>query len=57
MLLENLRAGVKDPLTGVQMVAAFYEADTATLGRCDDSSGYAGDSFRHDAKELFLEYA
>lgn len=57
MLLENLRAGVSDPLTGVQMVAAFYGADAATLGRCDDSSGYVGDIFRYDAKELFLEYA
>ena len=57
MLLEDIKAGVTDPLTGVELVAAFYKADDATLGRCDDSDGYVGDVFRYDAKELFVEYA
>ena len=57
MLLQDLRAGVTDPLTGVGLVAAFYAADENTLGRCDDSSGTIGDIFRYDAKELFMEYA
>lgn len=39
------------------MVAAFYETDKGTLGNCDDSSGYVGDVYRFDAKELFVGYA
>ncbi|MFH0959122.1 MAG: hypothetical protein V1897_10510 [Pseudomonadota bacterium] len=57
MLLQDLKAGVSDPLTGVELLAAFYEADEGTLGRCDDSSGNVGDVFRYDAKELFVDYA
>ncbi|WP_027360645.1 DUF6880 family protein [Desulforegula conservatrix] len=56
-LLQNLKAGVTEPLTGVQLVAAFFETDKGTLGNCDDSSGNVGDVFRYDAKELFVEYA
>ena len=36
-LLEDLRAGVTDPRTGAELVAAFYECDTGALGSCDDS--------------------
>lgn len=57
MLLQDLKAGVTDPLTGVELVAAFYETDKGVLGHCDDSSGHVGDVFRYDAKELFVEYA
>jgi len=57
MLLQDLKAGVTDPLTGVEMVAAFYETDEGVLGHSDDSSGHIGDVFRFDAKELFVEYA
>lgn len=56
-LLEDLRAGVTDPRTGAELVAAFYECDTGALGNCDDSSGHVGDVFRHDARELFVSYA
>ncbi|KAF0216745.1 MAG: hypothetical protein FD174_3568 [Geobacteraceae bacterium] len=56
-LLEDLRAGVTDPRTGAELVAAFYEYDTGALGNCDDSSGHVGDVFRHDARELFVSYA
>jgi hypothetical protein len=39
MLLQDLKAGVDDPLTGVELVAAFYEADNTIFEMCDDSSG------------------
>ena len=57
MLLQDVKAGVTDPLTGIKLVAAFYETDESVFNRCDDSSGHVGDVFRFDAKELFLEYA
>jgi hypothetical protein len=57
VFLKNLKAGVSDPLTGVALVAAFYETDSGVLGHCDDSSGHVGDVFRYDAKELFVDYA
>ncbi|MBE0584658.1 MAG: hypothetical protein IH612_12990, partial [Desulfofustis sp.] len=57
MLLQDVKAGVADPLTGVEFVAAFYEADSTIFEMCDDSSGTIGDVFRSDAKELFVEYA
>ena len=56
-LLEDLRAGVTDPRTGTELVAAFYQADSAILAHCDDSSGQIGDLFRYDAKDLFVAYA
>lgn len=57
MLLQNVKAGVDDPLTGVELVAAFYEADSTIFEMCDDSSGNIGDVFRYNAKELFVNYA
>lgn len=57
MLLQDLKSGVSDPLTGVELVAAFYEADNTIFEMCDDSSGNIGDVFRYDAKELFVDYA
>ncbi len=57
MLLQDLKSGVDDPLTGVELVAAFYEADNTIFEMCDDSSGNIGDVCRYDAKELFVDYA
>ena len=57
MLLQDLKSGVDDPLTGVELVAAFYESDNTIFEMCDDSSGDIGDVFRYDAKELFVDYA
>jgi len=57
MLLQDLQSGVDDPLTGVELVAVFYEADNTIFEMCDDSSGNIGDVFRYDAKELFVDYA
>ncbi len=57
MLLQDLKSGVDDPIAGVELVAAFYEADNTIFEMCDDSSGNIGDVFRYDAKELFVEYA
>ncbi len=57
MLLQDLKSGVDDPLTGIELVAAFYEADSSIFEMCDDSSGNIGDIFRYDAKELFVDYA
>lgn len=56
-LLEDLRAGVSEPRTGAELVAAFYECDAGALGSCDDSNGHVGDIFRYDARELFVSYA
>jgi hypothetical protein len=49
MLLQDLKIGVDDPITGVELVAAFYEADNTIFEMCDDSSGNVGDVFRYDA--------
>lgn len=57
MLLQDLKSGMDDPITGVELVAAFYEADNSIFEMCDDSSGNIGDVFRYTAKELFVEYA
>jgi hypothetical protein len=57
MLLQDLKFGVSDPLTGIELVAAFYEADNTIFEMCDDSSGNIGDVFRYDGKELFVDYA
>lgn len=57
MLLQDLKTGVDDPLTGVELVAEFFEADHTIFEMCDDSSGNIGDVFRYDAKELFVDYA
>jgi hypothetical protein len=57
MLLQDLKSGVSDPLTGIELVAGFYEADNTIFEMCDDSSGDIGDVFRYDAKDLFVNYA
>jgi len=57
MMLQELKSGVDDPITGDELIAALYEADNAIFGRCDDSSGNIGDVFRNTAKELFVDYA
>ena len=56
-MLQELKAGVDDPRTGTELVAAFYKTDKYTLGNCDDSSGHVSDVYRFDAKELFIHYA
>lgn len=57
MLLQDVKAGVDDPLTGIELVAEFYESDNTIFEMCDDSSGNIGDVFCYDAKELFVDYA
>ena len=57
MLLQDVKAGVGDPLTGIELVAVFYEADNTIFEMCDDSSGNIGDVFSYNAKELFVDYA
>ena len=56
-LLADLRAGVQQPQTGVELVAAFFECDKSVFERCDDSNGTVGDVFRFDARQLFIHYA
>jgi hypothetical protein len=56
-LLQDLKAGVSDPLTGVELVSAFYETDRSVFDNCDDSSGHVNGVYDFDAKELFVEYA
>ncbi len=57
MLLQDLKSGTDDPLSGVELIATFYEADSTIFEMCDDSSGTIGDVFYYDAKELFVDYA
>lgn len=56
-LLDDLRTCVRDPATGIDLVAAFFEADQAVLAQCDDSSGSVGEVFRSTARDLFVQYA
>ena len=56
-LLQDLKAGVSDPLTRVKLVSAFYETDKSVFENCDDSSGHVSGVYNFDAKELFVEYA
>ncbi len=56
-VLEELRAVAPEPGKGLELLAEFYRCDSKVFERCDDSSGYIGDVFRHDALELFVEYA
>jgi len=55
-MLADLEAGVDDPKTGVEMVAAFFEVDQHIFEQCDDSSGSVGDVFRCAACDLFVHY-
>ena len=56
-ILEDLKAGVIDPRSGVELLISFYETDKGTLGNCDDSSGFVGNVYRFSASELFVTYA
>jgi hypothetical protein len=56
-LFAALGKDLPDPKKGVELVAAFYEADGAVLDRCDDSDGTVGDVFRFTAQEYFAHYA
>lgn len=56
-MLEDIKAGIDDPVEGIKLVVKFYEADEGTIGRCDDSSGVVGDVFRFNARDLFVHYA
>jgi len=56
-ILAEIHSNVKEPADGVELVAQFFECDTATLGRCDDSNGYVGDVFRISALGLFVYFA
>jgi hypothetical protein len=56
-LLDDLRAGVQDPKTGLEHVAAFYETDEWVFNHYDDSSGTIGDVYRYNARDLFILYA
>jgi len=56
-LLQDLKAGVSDPLTGVELVSAFYETDRRVFDNCNDSNGHVSGVYQFDAKSLFAEYA
>ncbi|RJQ38944.1 MAG: hypothetical protein C4555_04330 [Dehalococcoidia bacterium] len=47
----------KDPKTGLEHVAAFYETDEWVFNHYDDSSGTIGDVYRYNARDLFILYA
>ena len=57
IILEDLKSGVDDPRTGVELIATFFQADSYVFEQCDDSDGNIGDVFVFDAKERFVEYA
>ena len=57
LLLQDVRASITDPEIGLSCVALFFEADSSIFEHCDDSSGYVGDIFRGEAKDLFVYYA
>jgi len=57
MMLQDLESGVDDPLTGIELVAEFYETDSTIFEMCDDSSGTIGNVFLYDAMKLFGHYA
>ena len=56
-MLQDLESGVDDPLTGIELIAEFYETDSTIFEMCDDSDGTIGDVFRYYAMELFGHYA
>ncbi len=41
----------------LELVSRFFECDASIFNRCDDSSGYVGAVFRHDAAALFSQAA
>jgi len=57
MLLQDLKAGVADPLAGAELVVTFYKADSSIFEMCDDSGGDIGMVFKYAAKQLFVDYA
>ncbi|PIE01876.1 MAG: hypothetical protein CSA81_09575 [Acidobacteria bacterium] len=57
ILLQDLKFGVDDPFTGIELIMVFFESDSTIIGMCDDSSEIIEDVFRYDAKELFVDYA
>lgn len=56
-ILEDIKAGAEDPLTGVELIIAFYETDKWVFEMCDDSGGDVSDVYREDARLLFTDYA
>jgi hypothetical protein len=56
-MLVDVKIGVDDPLTGIELLADFYASDEAIFNKCDDSSGGIGFVFTHEAKELFVAFA
>ncbi len=56
-LLEDMKEGVKDGKTGVELVTRFFECDRVVFDRCDDSNGDVGFVFRFEACPLFADFA
>jgi Family of unknown function (DUF6880) len=55
-LLQSLRQSVKDPRTGLELLAEFYRSDATILERSDDSYGEISSIFTDDAQTLLTEY-
>ncbi len=55
-MLQSLRQSVKDPRTGLELLAEFYRADATILERSDDSYGEISSVFTDDAQTLLTEY-
>jgi len=51
ILLADLQSGVDEPKLGVELLASFYEADSAVFDQCDDSSGNVGGVYHSEARQ------
>lgn len=56
-LLCDLKAGVKDPKNGLELISSFFEKDADILESCEDSYGDIQDVFTCQAYELFWHFA
>lgn len=57
LLLDNLKNDIKDPNLGLELIIAFYEADSAIYNVVEESDYRIDDLFSTKAQELFLGYA
>lgn len=56
-MLDDLRHGVKEPLTGVRLVDSFFEADGRIVDSYDDPYDDLADVFTSSAQALFHHFA
>lgn len=57
MLLMDLKEGIDDPLTGINLIMDFYTSDENIFEHCDDSGGEVGYLFQFTARDIFIYFA